>query len=472
MRRLYLGICFLLLPQAVAAVEISEIAWMGSVDSPNHEWIELHNTTGTAVDTSGWMLHDEANLTIELSGIIQSGQYVVLERTSDLSAPGAAFLVYTGALSNTGATLVLRNAAGAVVDQVSGGVDWELVGGDNVTKDTAQRTSVGWQTAPSTPGTASNESAVATPVTTHGATSNSGSGVAVKRVVKEPAKLTLRGVSLQLAVTAPDTVYVGQPTTFSVQPSGVGDTIADSLQYEWSMGNGAQSFGKDSTYTYQYPGDYVVVVAGIYKRQKQFSRQQITVLPVQLQLTQSDGVLILSNSSDAEIDVGGYRLVGSKTHVFPKHTILLPNAQVTISLPVTESAAAVVMLYDQTDAVVASAIPSALQTATPHNYLADARYQPVASAVTRKVDPAPPLQTQNKNFGFVGMTEPEPSQDRVRAPLLTVPTDATSLAAAVGTVPDASLPQQWPLLALVVLLLLGTLGIYLVPRKDNGIPWI
>ena len=84
---------------------------MGSGTSANHEWIELYNS-GEAVDVAGWVLSDGMNLSINLTGIISAGDYAVLERTSDDSAPGIAFLIYTGALVNTGATLTLQDSSG------------------------------------------------------------------------------------------------------------------------------------------------------------------------------------------------------------------------------------------------------------------------------------------------------------------------------------------------------------------------
>lgn len=143
----------LLLPQvSLAAVSISEIAWMGSVESANDEWIELHNNGEAPINLAGWELIDNDSLSITLAGTVGAGQFAVLERTNDDSAPGSAFLIYTGALKNTGATLTLKNNVGATVDVVEGGKDWQKVGGDNRTKATAQKTETGWITAPATPG--------------------------------------------------------------------------------------------------------------------------------------------------------------------------------------------------------------------------------------------------------------------------------------------------------------------------------
>ena len=115
---------------AFGAVTINEVSWMGGTDSANHEWIELFNDSGSSVDVSGWELSDGMNLSIDLTGTIGANDYAVLERSSDASAPGTAFLIYTGALVNTGATLKLRRDDGGLEDQVAGGEDWKQVGGD------------------------------------------------------------------------------------------------------------------------------------------------------------------------------------------------------------------------------------------------------------------------------------------------------------------------------------------------------
>jgi hypothetical protein len=36
------------------AVVINEVAWGGTAANAAHEWIELYNTTGSAIDLTGW----------------------------------------------------------------------------------------------------------------------------------------------------------------------------------------------------------------------------------------------------------------------------------------------------------------------------------------------------------------------------------------------------------------------------------
>jgi hypothetical protein len=134
--RFFPALLLLLLPLSTqASVIINEIAWMGDTESANHEWIELYNS-GEEVVVDGWILSDGANLGINLLGTIPASSHVVLERSSEESSPASAFLIYTGALVNTGATLILKNANGEIMDQVAGGENWQEVGGDNTNKDT------------------------------------------------------------------------------------------------------------------------------------------------------------------------------------------------------------------------------------------------------------------------------------------------------------------------------------------------
>lgn len=452
---------------------------MGTLDSQNHEWIELYNS-GVAQNVDGWILHDANNLTIELQGVLPANQYAVLERTSDLSAPGVAFVLYTGALTNTGATLVLRNMAGDVVDQVAGGDNWELIGGSNQTKDTAQRVTGTWRTAPATPGSAPEVSATETETeseptesdTAVTTTPTSGSSNdAVSRTSSPKQSLTVSDSSLQLVITAPTSIHVGQSSTFVATPSGVGKTIADSLVYNWSLGNGEQKPGKEISYTFTHPGQYVVVVSGVYKQQTQFARQTVTVLPVELSISKaSDGrTFTIHNTSDHEIDIGGYTFTGRYEHQFPAHTILLPQSAVRIPIKLASTIPTAVALYDETDRAVAVLLPE-LWMSTATN---PAESESVGQSITQTaITPTavPPATPPATNFGFVSDSTPAPT---------TPPKDTTSppaeLAppiAAVAAIPNNPLAANWPLYALVALLFLGTIGIYLVPHQKDNAPWV
>jgi len=137
-------------------VILNEIAWMGSQNSANDEWIELKNISGSPIDLAGWQLLDKDNQI----KIIFNNQHRVLvngvwllERTDDYSAPGvAADLIYTGGLSNTNEALYLFDENCQLQDEVLANSDWPA--GDNSSKRTMERKSdLTWQTSANPGGT-------------------------------------------------------------------------------------------------------------------------------------------------------------------------------------------------------------------------------------------------------------------------------------------------------------------------------
>jgi hypothetical protein len=140
-----------------AAVYINEIAWMGGDTSGTHEWIELTNDTDTPMPLLGWHLTAaDGSPNITLSGTIAAHGYYLIERKTDAAVPAiSADLVasFGVGLANTGETLELKNASDTVIDVVIGGKEWVNIGGDNSTKETAQRRegARGWVTGTPTP---------------------------------------------------------------------------------------------------------------------------------------------------------------------------------------------------------------------------------------------------------------------------------------------------------------------------------
>ncbi|MCA9939215.1 MAG: lamin tail domain-containing protein [Anaerolineales bacterium] len=103
-------------------VIISEVAWSGTAASSSDEWMELYNTTNQAIDLTGWTIED--GLSIILSGQIEANSFFLLERTDDTTISNlAADQIYTGALTDGGETLILRDAGSSVIDTANGDGD-------------------------------------------------------------------------------------------------------------------------------------------------------------------------------------------------------------------------------------------------------------------------------------------------------------------------------------------------------------
>ncbi|MDD2807299.1 MAG: lamin tail domain-containing protein [Patescibacteria group bacterium] len=144
-------LALLLLPTVAWAeaptVVINEIAWMGTQNSSNDEWLDLYNATENDIDLAGWKLEAaDGTPSIELSGLIPAHGYFLLERTDDDTVPQiTADQIYSGSLSNSGEWLKLLDQNGKIIDQLKASDGWP--GGDNVTKQTLVRVdNSNWQT--------------------------------------------------------------------------------------------------------------------------------------------------------------------------------------------------------------------------------------------------------------------------------------------------------------------------------------
>lgn len=104
-------------PVSSLSVIINEIAWSGTNASANDEWMELHNTTSSAINLSGWRLRAlDGEPNILLTGTIPARGYYLLERRENAVSDITADQIYSGALSDTGERLYLYNASNFIVD--------------------------------------------------------------------------------------------------------------------------------------------------------------------------------------------------------------------------------------------------------------------------------------------------------------------------------------------------------------------
>ena len=136
-------------------VIINEIAWMGTNNSANDEWIELKNISNEEMNLSGWQILDKEDqilITFEQK-ILLPEEFLLLERTDDNSVPDiTANLIYTGALNNSNEILYLFDDNCQLQEMVGSLTDWPY--GNNSSKRTMERRSdLSWQTSANSEGT-------------------------------------------------------------------------------------------------------------------------------------------------------------------------------------------------------------------------------------------------------------------------------------------------------------------------------
>ena len=127
---------------------INEVAWMGTHNNANDEWIELKNISSRDINMKGWSLVDKTNqIDITFDNLLlKSGDFLLLERTSDNTIPFVnADLIYKGTLGNTDDELYLFNSSCGLEDYVAANPSWPS--GNSAERRTMERTSnLEWQT--------------------------------------------------------------------------------------------------------------------------------------------------------------------------------------------------------------------------------------------------------------------------------------------------------------------------------------
>ncbi|MDO8576573.1 MAG: lamin tail domain-containing protein [bacterium] len=428
----------IVLPSAVSAqVVINEIAWMGIVGNANAEWIELYNTGASLVSLEEWTLTaQDGSPNIVLSGTVAAGGFFLLERTSDDTVPGfAAGVIYAGSLSNSGETLLLKNAGGTIVDTVVGGENWQGVGGDNVTKQTAQKTTNGWTTTAPTPGAANaggssgnsdtgdnsdaNDSGVAT-TTEQSTGSGGGSG---DSVMPPPPKVFADGGSDR-------TVVVGADTEFRARAYDEKKNLIDFSRFHWNFGDGSVSEVATVLHSFEYPGRYVVVLDMPEEKDAAADQIIVTVERVQLTLTlMQDGGVMIENRAGRTLDLSRW-IVRSHGQAFtiPDHTFILAGSPLRISQKTLGFSSGPDIELDYPNGVFAlgTVPPSPTATSTPAPVA-----QPEYGSQTAVV----------RNGEVAGQTVVNDDESAVNEPEMSVYASSTQVASAVT--PAESSSRMW-----------------------------
>jgi hypothetical protein len=340
---------------AHADVMINEIAWMGTVTSTNDEWIELYNSGSTAVSLDGWTLTAaDGSPSIDLVGTIAAGGYYLAERTDDTTVPGiTAGVIYSGSLSNTGETLILKNNNEVTIDTVTMTSGWTA--GDSISKDTMQKSGSAWTTGIPTPGVANVTGSSSGSGTGNGSGNTSGSGTTSTGTTTTTSSVTKPKTEQEYwqeyvkqldpdpkysaRMIVPDTVVEHVPVKFSAVVKKFDLITVLEGKYEWSMGDGSSFLFSKSTpfsYTYQEAGQYVIMLryySNIFKKEPDtIHKKTITVIPAAVSITiNSTGTIILSNNSDNDIDLGNWKLKSEiNEFIFPLFTILQKSSKINV----------------------------------------------------------------------------------------------------------------------------------------------
>lgn len=324
-------ICFCVLAAGASDVVISEIAWMGTANSANDEWIKLYNNTTKDVDLNGWTLETEdGSPKISLKGMIFATDFFVLERTDDESLTGiVASQIYTGALGNDGEHLFLKNSLGVVVDEIDCGSGW--FAGKNDNKLPMERIDVlgvgnnvnNWRTAGedlsivnSSPFDSADELSSEEELEIP---ENSGSAQSDGSIFKAVA-----GTNVE--------IFTDQELLFDASFS---EGLNDEAKFFWNFGDGYTSAEKKIYHSYRYSGEYIVALKITIDNFSNTAYRTVKVLNSNVIISEllpnvkgkDDKEWIeIYNKREQMADISGWKVDdeegGSKAFVFPESTFI------------------------------------------------------------------------------------------------------------------------------------------------------
>jgi comEA protein len=105
----------------------------------------------------------------------------------------------------------------------------------------------------------------------------------------------------------------------------------------WNFGDGTESGGEAVSHTYEFPGDYVVVLKAVLSNSEVLVRVNVKVVEPDISITLASSERIeIQNNSKYEINLYGRALsVGSGVFAFPRDTIVKAGARISFSRKIT-----------------------------------------------------------------------------------------------------------------------------------------
>ena len=358
--KIYILILLVFLPLVShSQIIINEIMYDLSGSDTDREWVEIYNSGLDAVTITvgsgngSWRFVDSSahilNTAIGTPTIVAGGYIIIAKNKTGFLTDWPSFsgILATSSISltNTTATLSIKDENGMILDQVTYSSDMGAKGDGS----SLQKVNSGWITTVPTPGFANitNTSIVTTNTeqmaTTTSATQTNdvlSSDVSSGGVSAHSSPVGVSDVEekmeFEVSVGRDRLTTIGNNLVFRAVPTKIQSISEGSVIYQWSFGDGTIGTGNFVNHTYRFAGDYSVLVNASYFDKQAVSRAKVKVVMPKVLLTRVlDGIEVMNNSG-VEINLEGWQLVGlRKTFIFPKDTLISNSKKITFADEVT-----------------------------------------------------------------------------------------------------------------------------------------
>lgn len=127
---------------------------------------------------------------------------------------------------------------------------------------------------------------------------------------------------------------VGSPLEFKAETNL---SYTKRAEFRWNFGDGSEEYGEELYHTYEYPGEYVVVLNVVTPGGKAAARANVKITAPQLEIIFANPQRIeIKNSSKQEVNLHGSALwVHNQSFLFPQDTFIKPNQTISFAAKVT-----------------------------------------------------------------------------------------------------------------------------------------
>lgn len=338
-RFLFIFVLFFAASPVYANVFISEIMYDLEGSDNGREWVEIKNN-GIQVDLTGWKFF-EANVNHGLTLVqgnvsIPQNEFAIIADNAEkflLDWPNFSGTIFDSSfsLSNTGETIILRDAGLADIDSVSYSSDWGA-GGD---ANSLQKIEDKWVSSVSTPGGVNTEKTVEqeSPHLYQGGGTVVGGSESGSGSVSEP-----KPVQFYSYAGEDKLALAGAEVYFEGQAKGVSDDIISKVRFLWNFGDGTVGEGRNIKHIFQYPGSYIVNLDTSFGSYSDSDSVKINVSEAGIYVSEikpslpsalgGGGWVEIKNESTKIADVSGFgiQINDSKVFSFSKDTKLTANS--------------------------------------------------------------------------------------------------------------------------------------------------
>jgi len=324
------GLMFFVAPvYCYADVVINEIMYDASGTDTNHEWIEVYNTGTTSIDLTGWKLFEDASnhglSPLSGSTVSANGYAIIAENATQFKTeyPNVTAPIFdtTMSLSNTGETIVLKNASLEVVSQATYTSSMGATGNGN----TLNRSGDTFVQSTATPGGV-NSSEI-TPVTTE---------TPISTEDKKADEVVITTISAE--IIAPTSFFTNTEVAFTPKIMWTNGVVIPTGKLYWNFGDGTTTISELATpvrHTYKRAGKYVVLLEysrNYYATEPEAAdRLVVSASLAPLSFERKVASVVIKNTSNGEVDLSEWAVVSPENiFIFPHGTILLGGTDIEI----------------------------------------------------------------------------------------------------------------------------------------------